>query len=221
MPPRARKRAATLRELRGVASGKAGFIRSDARAVVTPNASKSRLKLALSASSEPTWSAAPAADTASVLQRIATDCVDPQVGSARTRAGVIVGLRAVTRRLGRRSLRTVFVARDVRPTVLTAHLPVLARRCAALCALECTSAQLGQPFGLLRAAAIGLTTEGFAADHPLVEPASALSQCAAPEAPPGSPRCEGGAPGGAPSAVADADASRQGPMAARTVGLER
>ena len=173
MPGRV-KRAVTLRELRGVASGKAGFIRSDARAVVAPSASKSRLKLALSLSSEPTWSVASDADTARVLQRIATDCVDAEVGSARARPGVIIGLRAVTRRLGRRSLRAVFVARNMRPSVLVAHLPVLARRHAVLCALDCTSAQLGQPFGLLRAAAVGLSAEAFAADHPLVELASTL-----------------------------------------------
>ena len=120
------------------------------------------------------------ADTARVLQRIATDCVDAEVGSARARPGVIIGLRAVTRRLGRRSLRAVFVARNMRPSVLVAHLPVLARRHAVLCALDCTSAHLGQPFGLLRAAAIGLSAEAFTADHPLVELASTLQPAAGP-----------------------------------------
>ena len=80
-----------------------------------------------------------------------------------------LGRAKVTRALRRRELRALVLARDSGPPLLHAHLAALAQECGVpACVLACGSAQLGQPFGLLRASAIGLLAEHFAESHELV-----------------------------------------------------
>jgi ribosomal protein L7Ae-like RNA K-turn-binding protein len=170
--------ATTLRQLGGVASTKASFIRSDARAVVAPAASRGQLKGALISPFEPRWPSLKADDEARMMQLLVSSCVARKADTARARPGVVVGLGAATRRLRQRSLRALVVAKHV-PLAPLAHLPVLAQRQGVpLCTLNCSSAQLGQPFGLLRAAVIGLAASEFSAEHELV---ALMAQVAPPD----------------------------------------
>ena len=67
MAPKKPAAATTLRQLHGVASSKATFIRSDARALVAPAASRSQLKGALVSPFEPCWPLLSADDEARVM----------------------------------------------------------------------------------------------------------------------------------------------------------
>lgn len=164
-PPK-RRAAATLDELGGAASGRVDFVRSDARAVKRTAPSNSQLKSALASPFEMAGGlAGPTA--AHVLRELVASCAGDAAG--RVQPGVVVGLGAVGRRLRRGELSALVVAREAMPPLLLAHVPVLAaQRGVPLCVLACSSAQLGQRFGLLRAAAVGLEARLFAADHALV-----------------------------------------------------
>ena len=164
--PAKRRAAATLDELGGAASGRVDFVRTDARAVKRAAPSNSKLKGALASPFEMAAGlAGPSA--AGVLRELVASCAGDAAG--RVRPGVVVGLGAVGRRLRRGELSALVVAREAQQPLLLAHVPVLAaQRGVPLCVLACSSAQLGQRFGLLRAAAVGLEARLFAADHALV-----------------------------------------------------
>ena len=167
-----KRAAATLDDLDGVASSRVKFIRTDARAAVSSRAGPSQRALReATAAATPQCPVIDGEEAAALLRRLSADCVssaDQDAGPC-ARPGVRVGLSAVTRALRRGTLRAAVIARDSGPPLLAAHLPALARaRDVPACVLACASAQLGQPFGLLRAAAVGLDAEHFAADHPLV-----------------------------------------------------
>ena len=155
--------AVTVDELGGSASSRVDFIRTDARAAKRATPSNTHLKDTLSSPF----------DIARGLTGPASAAVIRQLVTLRTAApeqpGVVIGLGAVTRRLQRGELRAVVMAGEMHPALLVAHIPVQAARAAVpLCILECSSAQLGQPFGLLRAAAIGFTSKSFELEHPLI-----------------------------------------------------
>ena len=155
--------AVTVDELGGSASSRVDFIRTDARAAKRATPSNTHLKDTLSSPF----------DIARGLTGPASAAVIRQLVTLRTAApeqpGLVIGLGAVTRRLQRGELRAVVMAGAMHPALLVAHIPVQAARAAVpLCILECSSAQLGQPFGLLRAAAIGFTSDSFDLEHPLI-----------------------------------------------------
>ena len=155
--------AVTVDELGGSASSRVDFIRTDARAAKRATPSNTHLKETLSSPF----------DLARGLTGPAMQAVIRELVRLRTAApeqpGVVIGLGAVTRRLQRGELRAIVMAGEIHPALLVAHIPVHAARAAVpLCILECSSAQLGQPFGLLRAAVIGFTSKCFALEHPLI-----------------------------------------------------
>jgi ribosomal protein L7Ae-like RNA K-turn-binding protein len=158
-----RRRAATVDDLGGVASNRVHFVRTDARPASAPAASRSKLKEALSSELEPQWKDAPRDLAAGIMQNLGA------VSSGDARIGVVTGRRAVARALRNGALRAVLIAREAGVPLLYAHLAALAQdSCTPVCVLACGSAQLGQPFGLLRASAIGLRTESFGHEHELV-----------------------------------------------------
>ena len=170
---RAASAAKTVDELGGAASSRVDFIRTDARAVRHVVPSNTQVKGALASPYELSTGVTGAA-AAGVIRQLMVSCCGGQTGTVQS--GVVLGLGAVTRRLRRGELRAVVMARDMQPPLLLAHMPVLAaRQEVPLCVLACSSAQLGQPFGLLRAAAIGLDASHFEAEHVLVQ---LLSGCA-------------------------------------------
>ena len=155
--------AVTVDELGGSASSRVDFIRTDARAAKRATPSNTHLKETLSSPF----------DIARGLTGPAMQAVIRELVRLRTAApeqpGVVIGLGAVTRRLQRGELRAIVMAGEIHPALLVAHIPVHAARATVpLCILECSSAQLGQPFGLLRAAVIGFTSKCFALEHPLI-----------------------------------------------------
>jgi hypothetical protein len=160
-----RRRAATLDELGGIASSRVHFLRTDARAAAAaPTTSRTKLKEALSSELEPQWTAATGEAAASVLRQLGQECS----GDA-ARAGMLLGRGAVGRALRRRQLRAVVLAREAGVPLLYSHLAKLAQDAGApVCLLACGSAQLGQPFGLLRASAVGLRADHFNEHHELV-----------------------------------------------------
>ncbi len=163
---RSARAAVTVDQLGGGASSRVDFIRTDARALKRSTPSNTHIKGALNSPFElPSGLTGLAA--ASVIRQLVASCSGGRTGQVPQ--GMVVGLGAVTRRLRRGELRAVVVAREMHPALLVAHVPVLsARREVPLCLLGCSSAQLGQPFGLLRAAAVGLDAAHFEAEHPLV-----------------------------------------------------
>jgi ribosomal protein L7Ae-like RNA K-turn-binding protein len=166
-----RKLAATLDDLSGDASKRVAFIRADARAAVSAPAGPSRTQLKAAAASpfDPQWPLVRGETASALLQRIGTDCVAREDGATRARSGVVVGLGAVSRALRRGALSAVVLAHDSGPPLFSAHVPVLAQKHGtAACVLACASAQLGQPFGLLRAATVGLDAALFPPEHGLV-----------------------------------------------------
>ena len=163
--------AATLDELGGTASKKVKFIRTDARSLITSAPSNSKVKAALTSSLEPQWPPVTKERTAVVLKRIAADCSAARdAGDSHARDGVLIGLGSVTRALRRCELRAIVLAKESQPPLLYAHVPLLAQQQnVTVCALPCSSAQLGQIFGLLRASAVGLAASAFDSGHPLVQ----------------------------------------------------
>ena len=183
MGKRKKPEAVTLEDLDGVASKRVGFLRTDARAAIAPTAaSKTKLKEHFSSELEPQWVAASAELTATVLRRLSVECVaGARVEGGRARAGVRLGRNAVGRGLRQGALRAALLAQDAGPPLLYAHLAVHAQtQRSPVALLACSSAQLGQPFGLLRVSAVGLTADSFSEDHALVQ----LVQRAAGTAPP-------------------------------------
>ena len=158
---------ATLDELGGVASKKVGFIRTDAKALVAPSASNTKLKASLVSSLEPAWPHATSEQAQEMLQSLAA-CAFPEAG--RAQCGLIVGLNAVSRALRRGELRCVILGREAPQPLLSAHLAVLAQQQSLpACMLPCDSGRLGQPFGLLRASVLGLASSVFDDSHPTVQ----------------------------------------------------
>lgn len=158
--------AVTVDELGGSASSRVDFIRTDARAAKHAVPSNTRLKDALSSPFDIARGLTGLA-SAAVVRQLMTSCSGAPAGCAQP--GVVFGLGAVTRRLRRGELQAVIMAGEMHPALLVAHIPVLAaRRAVPLCILDCSSAQLGQPFGLLRAAVIGFASEHFELEHPLM-----------------------------------------------------
>lgn len=166
-----RKRVATLEDLGGDASKGVKFIRTDARALIAAAPSNSKIKAALAAPHEPQWLPVTEGRTAAVLQQLGADCSAARdVGNAHARDGVIIGLGAVSRALRRCELRAIVLARESQPPLLYAHVPLIAQQQRVpVCSLPCSSARLGQIFGLLRASAVGLAARSFEAAHPLVQ----------------------------------------------------
>jgi ribosomal protein L7Ae-like RNA K-turn-binding protein len=167
----ARKRAAATLDDLGGAAKKVAFVRDDARALASAAPSKSQLKAALAVPFDALPAPATGNVAEAVLSRLASDCVVGATAGAdgRTvRAGVVLGLGAVTRALRQGRLSAVMLAREPQP-MLVAHVAAVAAPCGVpVCVLPCGSAQLGQPFALLRAAAVGLRSAEFGEDHALV-----------------------------------------------------
>ena len=164
MPKKRRRAAATLDQLEH-ASERVPFLRTDAReaSVVAP-VSRTRAKEALACDLDPEWSAASPATTTAVLRQLGADC------AANSAPGVRLGRSAVTRALRRGELAALIVSREGGPPLSYAHLAAHAQQHGtAVSLLACSSAQLGQPFGLLRASCIGLLAHHFPASHPLVQ----------------------------------------------------
>lgn len=161
-----RPAAVTLDQLSGVASEKVRFIRKDARAVISAAPSQTKLKASLGSPLEVQWAEHSAAQLQAVMQLVKSSCVSAGGGPG---AGTVVGLNAVRRALSRGSLRAVIVATQMQPQALLTQLAAVAHQHrVALGSLSCSTARLGQPFGLLRAAAVGLRATEFAGDHPLL-----------------------------------------------------
>jgi len=174
--PKKRKAAATVMDLGGVVSSKVSFIRTDARAACREAApSQTVLKAALSSPFEPTWPRVPAAAVSELVAGISAECAAQRGASSCAHPGVVVGLRSVTRALRRGQLRALVATSELQPPLLLAQLAALAHtQDAHLAVIPTSAAALGQPFGLLRAAVIGLTAEHYAPDHPLVALALAI-----------------------------------------------
>ena len=165
--------ALTLEDLDGDASKRVSFLRTDARAAIaTVPTSMTALKEAFVSELEPKWVAASGELAAAVLRQIGHACAAVAPAHAPQRqplAGIHLGRSCVCRALKRRALRAVVLAREAGPPLLYAHLAALAQEAGATVALlACSSAHLGQPFGLLRASAVGLDAELFPEAHPLV-----------------------------------------------------
>lgn len=179
------KKAQTLDDLGGKASN-VFFVRTDAVAALPQSISHSKLKQAFDWELAPQWPLITGDNAAVILRHIGSACTaDAAAGRDPPRPGGIrLGRAAVTRALRRRELRAVILARDSGPPILYTHLAALAQDCGApACLLACSSAQLGQPFGLLRASTVGLHASHFGEDHELV----ALLRRAGREQQPGGP----------------------------------
>ena len=172
------KKAQTLDDVKGVASDVVHFLRTDARAAVsTAPVSRTRLKQSFEWELAPRWPLLAGDDAAAALRHVSA-------AAGPLRAGLCIGRAAVTRALRRRELRAVVLARDAGPPLLSAHLAALAQDAdAPVSLLACGSAQLGQPFGLLRASAVGLRSAHFAPEHALVVLLKRGAQQQAPDGP--------------------------------------
>lgn len=169
--PKSKRRAAapTLDALDGKAHLAVPFLRTDARAAVeAASTSKTKLKEAFSSELDPQWSAIAGDDGTAILRQLNLECGsgsgDNGDGDAR-RIGALsvrLGRAAVARALKRCALAAVVIAKDGGAPLLYAHLAALAQESGTpVCVLACSSAQLGQPFGLLRASTVGLLKEHF------------------------------------------------------------
>ena len=169
---KAKAPAKTLDELGGAASN-VHFVRTDARAAAAPAPiSRTKLKHAFEWQLGPQWPLLDGEEKAKVLAQVGEACAaEAAAGRDPPRpASICVGRAAVTRTLRRGELRALVLAQDSGPPLLYAHLAPLAQeRGAPACVLACSSAQLGQPFGLLRASAVGLRAEDFGEEHELVQ----------------------------------------------------
>ena len=150
------KKALTLDDLGGVASN-VSFVRTDARAAAPTQLSRTKLKQAFDWELTPQWPLLTADDATNVLRYIASISSSTSDSSPRP-TRLCVGRAAVARALRRTGeLAAVLLARDAGPPLLSAHLAALVQDSeTVVCALACSSAQLGQPFGLLRASAVGV-----------------------------------------------------------------
>lgn len=157
-PAKQRRRPAkakTLDDLGGVAST-VPFLHTDSRATAPEQLSRMRLKQAFEWELAPQWPVLAGADASAVLRHVgaAAGAVPSQKPT-----GFCVGRAAVERALRRRELAALILARDAGPALPCAHLAALAQESATpVGLLACSSAQLGQPFGLLRTSAVGLRT---------------------------------------------------------------
>ena len=182
MPKRKGRPAATLDSLDGEAHSRVSFLRTDARAAVATTASRTKLKEAFDSDLEPQWAMVSGEAASSALRLLSVEAASGATSTASSRhAGLCLGRGAVARALSRGELSAVVLAREAGAPLLVSHLAVLAQeRGTSVCMLACGSAQLGQPFGLLRASAIGLHAESFGADHELVRLLRASAQARVP-----------------------------------------
>ena len=165
-----KRRAVTLDDLSGAAHERVSFLRTDARAAVGTKVSRTKQKEAFVSDLEPHWVPASGEASASILRQLGDEHDAGSVSTSDSGAVVCLGRNAVTRALRQRSLRTVILARDSGPQLLYAHLAPLAQQGdVSVCVLACTSARLGQPFGLLRCSALGLRRDAFNESHALVQ----------------------------------------------------
>jgi ribosomal protein L7Ae-like RNA K-turn-binding protein len=185
--PKRKKAAATLDSLGGEAARVVHFLRTDAKAALPSAASNTKLKEAFASELDPQWSIATASTTNGMLRGLGshyakmeasasasstgTSAVSSSsIGASSKRHGLCLGRGAVARAVRRRELSAVVLAKEAGPPLLYAHLAPLAQETGTpICLLNCSSAQLGQPFGLLRASAVGLRADSFGAEHELVE----------------------------------------------------
>ena len=186
--PRRKPPAKTLDDLGGAASN-VSFIRTDASAISkSKSSSQTKIKQAFEWDLAPRWPLLNGEEAATILRGLsqltsASDASGSSSGSARP-AGLCLGRAAVSRALRRRELRALVIAQDSGPPVLHAHLAALAQAAGTpSCLLACGSAQLGQPFGLLRASAVGLRASHFGEEHDLVALLTAAAQRLQPKGP--------------------------------------
>ena len=187
MAPKRKKQAATtLDDLDGAVSKRVSFIRTDAVAVKSATPSKTRLKETFASALEPQWTVASEDLTAQVLSLLSRHALQPpdhaaeaalassDSGSTALRAvgraaGIYLGRSAVCRALRQGAVRAIAIAHHSGPPLLYAHVAALVQTTGTPAALlACSSAQLGQPFGLLRASVVGLSATSFGDDHELV-----------------------------------------------------
>uniref|UniRef100_A0A7S4BEA9 Ribosomal protein L7Ae/L30e/S12e/Gadd45 domain-containing protein n=2 Tax=Chrysotila carterae TaxID=13221 RepID=A0A7S4BEA9_CHRCT len=166
--------AATLNDYEGAAASRIHFIRADAKPLMQgASPSKTKLKASLLALCEPGWREISPRDVSMLMQSINGSCVTSTDSHLHASRGVVLGMRAVTRAARRAELSALLVAAHSHSSLLLQQLACMAdSHGAAVCALPCSSARLGQPFGLLRASAIGLRRDAFPTEHPLVAAAS-------------------------------------------------
>lgn len=165
-PKSKRKMAQTLDELGGAASN-VSFVKEDARAAAPlPQLSKTKLKQAFEWDLSPQWPVLTGEEASAALRHIGEACA---ASSSARPAALCVGRAAVWRALRRKELAAILLAREGGPPLLSAHLAALAQESQTpTCLVACSSAQLGQPFGLLRASIVGLRAAHCATDEPLV-----------------------------------------------------
>ncbi|KAL1529491.1 hypothetical protein AB1Y20_000437 [Prymnesium parvum] len=176
MGKRQKTEALTLHELGGKASRKVSFLRTDATALIDAAPSNTKLKAALASPLEPQWPVVGKEDCEAVLQWLG-ELSSSTLQDGGAAGGMVMGLQAVTRSLRREELRAVVLARDSHAPILYAHIPLIAQlqtqrdpqRAVVVKRLPCSSAQLGQPFGLLRASVVGLRTAHFSSTHPFIQ----------------------------------------------------
>ena len=178
---RSRKRAAaTLDDLDEDASKQVHFIRADARPAARRSTSTSLLKDLFNSGLEPKWSTASAAAMAAAFKHI-SHRVKTQTTFSRQHLqclGIHIGRSTVRRRLLSGSLRLILSVREAGPGILSTELGILAAKAGVpLVVLGCSSAQLGQLFGLLRVSAIGFSQNE-------AEPLLSLLDCAPPDTDP-------------------------------------
>ena len=165
MGKKPQRAAATLDELASAGEtvvSRVPFLRTDARAMQQPaGKSKSKMKQAFASDLEPNWPAASAEASSHILGLLGVECGSGDGGRNRASC-VCLGRSAVARALKRNSLAALILAKDAGVPLLYSHLAVLAQASGTpVCVVACSSAQLGQPFGLLRASAVGLRKEHF------------------------------------------------------------
>lgn len=166
--------AATVDDLDGEAASRVHFVRTDARAAVKAAASHAKLKEVFASDLEPQWTTVPAEVLGRVLQLLSaawskSGTGDPGGTSSVATSYLCIGRAAVSRALKRGELSAVVLAREAGVPLLCAHMAVLAEERGTLIRqLPCGSAQLGQPFGLLRASTVGLRTSCFGDSHELL-----------------------------------------------------
>ena len=173
MPNKRKAKALTLDDLDGDASRRVSFLRTDARAAVSPAASTmTTLKEVFLSDLEPQWETAKGESAAALLRQLGDVCAAAPADEMgrKTLPGVHLGRASVCRMLRQRALRAVILAREGGPPLLYAHIAVLAQEAGtSVVLLACNSAHLGQPFGLLRASAVGLHVDHFHDSHALVK----------------------------------------------------
>ncbi|KAL3927963.1 MAG: hypothetical protein SGPRY_002591 [Prymnesium sp.] len=162
-------RALSLDELGGAAGKKVAFIRTDASALLPHAPSNTQLKAGLSSPYEPRWPHVSKEECAEVLRALGERLAGERHNAGFRSLGLTLGLRAVTRALRRAELCGVLLARESQSPLLYAHIPLLAQRQTqqehgmrpVVRMLPCSSAQLGQLFGLLRVSTVGLQASHF------------------------------------------------------------